>query len=244
MKPEERATFILGQLNYGLRTQWSQIEEIEDSLELMLREAHARADSHIPPVKRSTWDQTWNEVWQTLSAIREDAGQSWRLYEAGDSEQAPEPWKHISELDRKLDQLFDTLQAIGRESVPQGDLDPWYDSWKGHWVNIDGRLASLRAHAIATRFQLEMRKEYGLDKADSVTRQILEHLPEDATLEDAEKYAAEYRKAYQEFEDHRDHPTLRDIFRGLLLFPEDTPDDHLVRRRRVEAEAAAVGKDE
>ncbi len=240
MKAEERATFILGQLNYGLRTQWSQIEDLENSLEAMLREAHSRADAHIPPARRTAWDQTWSEVWRTLAGIRDDAAASWELYDSGDTQTAPEPWKHISEQDHKLDGLFDTLQSIGRESVPQGDLDPWYDSWKGHWVNIDGRLASLRAHAIATRFQLEMRKEYGLENADGVTRQILEHLPEDATLEDAEKYAAEYRRAYEEFENHRDHPTIRDILRGLLLFPEDTPDDHLVRRRRAQQEQDAL----
>lgn len=238
MKPEERATFILGQLNYGLRTQWSQIEELEDSLEDKLRGAHSRADVHIPVERRAAWEEAWAEVWRTLNGIRDDANASWRLYESGDTQTAPEPWKHISEQDQKLDRLFDTLQSIGRESVPAGDLDPWYDSWKGHWVNIDGRLASLRAHAIATRFQLEMRKEYGSENADVVTRQILEHLPEDATMEDAEKYAAEYRTAYEEFEKHRDHPTIRDILRGLLLFPEDTPDDHLVRRRRAQQEDA------
>lgn len=241
MKPEERATFILGQLNYGLRTQWSQIEDLEDSLESMLRDAHSRADVHIPPSRRDAWDQTWNAVWQALGVMREDAVRSRDLFQGGDTSGALREWEDVTAQEKKLDTLFDTLQVIGRESVPAGDLDPWYDSWKGHWVNIDGRLASLRAHAIATRFQVQMREEYGADKADEVTRQILEHLPEDATLEDAEKYAAEYRKAYHEFESHRDHPTIRDILRGLLLLPEETPDDHLVRRRREQQEVVGQG---
>ena len=43
MKPDERSTFILGQLNVGLRTEWSQIEGLEASLEKLLQEAKTRA---------------------------------------------------------------------------------------------------------------------------------------------------------------------------------------------------------
>src|SRR5690242_14784190 len=69
MKPEERATFILGQLNAGLRTEWSQIEGLEATLQKQLHEAKARADAHIAPNVRATWDEAWNAVYTKLNAI-------------------------------------------------------------------------------------------------------------------------------------------------------------------------------
>ena len=50
---------ILGQLNAGLRTEWSQIEELEASVAQLLDEAKSRADAHTPPEKREAWEKTW-----------------------------------------------------------------------------------------------------------------------------------------------------------------------------------------
>ena len=139
--------------------------------------------------------------------------------------------------------MLDELRTMGREAVlPLGDSDPWYDSWKLLWMTIDRDLATLRAHAVTTRFRLEMRKEYGEDKADALTREILDHLPPDATLQEAEKFAEEYRRAHEEFEKHVEHPTIWDIIRGLFLLPDEITDDHLRKQRAAEARRRAVEK--
>lgn len=232
MNTEERAMFILGQLNVGLRTELSQIDVLENSVEGLLVEAKERADVHIPADKRLEWDVLWNDVEIKLDAMRSNGNEARKRFDAGDTAEALEPWRKITEQDREFDTLLDTLRRSGREALPGQDLDPWYDSWKGLWVTIEDHLTTLRLHVVTTRFQLEMRKEYGSEKADEVTQQILEHLPENASLNDAEKFADEYRKAYHEFLNHREHPSFWDIFRGLLLLPEDRPEDRLARNRQ------------
>ncbi|MEY4484202.1 MAG: hypothetical protein RL693_1654 [Verrucomicrobiota bacterium] len=234
MNTEERATFILGQLNVGLRSELSQIDELETSLEKLLEEAKTRADAHIPAEKRWEWDMSWDAADQRLETMRVNANEARRRLNNGDTSDAMEPWKNITEEDRELDLLLDTLRRTGREALPGQDLDPWYDSWKGLWVTIEEHLTTLRLHVVTTHFQLEMRKKYGTEKADEVTQQILERLPENATIEDAEKFADEYRKAYLEFLNHREHPTFWDIFRGLLLMPEETPEDRLAGNRQMQ----------
>jgi hypothetical protein len=234
MKPEERATFILGQLNAGLRTEWSQIEGLEASLEKLLHEAKARADAHIAPSDRAAWDEAWNAVHIKLAAIQNGAAEARRRLDTASESDSLEPWSTTSAHDRELDMLLDTLRVMGRESLPGQELEPWYDGWKGLWVTIEEKLSLLRAHIIATHFRLEMRQDYGAEKADDVTRQILENLPENASLEDAEKYAAEYRVAHHEAEEHGEHPTLRDIVRGLFLLPEETPEERMRRKHRAQ----------
>lgn len=234
MNTEERATFILGQLNIGLRSELTQIDELEISLEKLLEEAKTRADIHIPESKRMEWDMAWDDVDHRLDTMRSNASVARSRLDRGDTEEALEPWKNIAEEDQELDQLLDSLRRTGREALPGQDLDPWYDSWKGLWVTIEEHLTTMRVHVVTTRFQLEMRKEYGIEKADEVTQQILERLPENATLEDAEKFADEYRSAYHDFLNHREHPSFWDIFRGLLLMPEETPEDRLADNRKLQ----------
>lgn len=234
MKPDERSTFILGQLNAGLRTEWSQIEGLEASLEKLLRHAKERADTHIPEAKRAEWTQTWHAVHGKLDTIKRSAAEARERFDAGGTAEALEPWNRISGHDRELDDLLDRLRVTGREALPGSELEPWYDGWKGLWVMIEEELGTLRAHIIATRFRLEMRKEVGAGKADELTHQILAHLPADCSLEEAEKYAAEYRKAHHEVEEHREHPTLRDIVRGLFLLPEETTEERLMKSRHPE----------
>jgi hypothetical protein len=242
MKPEERAQFILGQLDAGLRTEWSQIEGLEASLEKLLLEAKSRADSHIPPANRPTWEEAWNAVHMTLAKIRGCADAARDSFDSGGDPDVLVPWYEISEHDRELDDLLDSLRVMGREALPGQELEPWYDGWKGLWVSVEEKLSTLRAHIIATRVRLEMRDEFGADKADDVTRQILATLPPDATLEDAEKYAAEYRVAHHEAEEHAEHPTVRDIIRGLFLLPEETPEERLMRDRKTKKKKTALTK--
>lgn len=243
MNTQDRTLFILGQFNTGLRTEWAQIEELENSLERRLRDARARATPHIQAHLRADWDRDWDAAQGKLDAIRSSAAEARRQFDAGKTADALDAALQLIEHDRALDVLLEELRTLGREAVlPLGDSDPWYDSWKLLWMSIDGDLATLRAHAVTTRFRLEMRKEYGADKADALTREILDHLPPEATLQEAEKFAAEYRRAHDEFEKHAEHPTIRDIIRSLFMLPDENTDDHLRRQRAAEARRRAVEK--
>jgi hypothetical protein len=168
-----------------------------------------------------------------LATIQKCAAEARDRFDAGEDADALQPWNAISATDHELDALFDTLRVTGRESLPGQELEPWYDGWKGLWVTIEEKLSLLRAHIVATRFRLEMRQDFGADQADEVTKQILASLPENATLEEAERYATEYRVAHHEAEQHGEHPTLRDIVRGLFLLPEETPDERVQKTRRI-----------
>ncbi len=241
MNTQDRAIFILGQFNMGMRTEWATIEELEKSLEQRLGAAKNRATPHIQAELRAQWDYNWDTAMQHLHAIRSAAAETRRRHDARETTDAPDSFLQLIEYDRALDRLLDELQTLGREAVlPLGDSDPWYDSWKLLWMTIDGDMTTLRAHVMTTRFRLEMRKEYGEDKADALTQEILDHLPLHATLQDAEKFAEEYRRAHLEFEKHVEHPTIRDIIRGLFLLPDETTDDHLHHQRSREARHSKI----
>ncbi len=243
MNTQDRSLFILGQFNTGLRTEWVQIEGNEKSLEQQLHDARSRATPHIQTELRAEWDRDWDTAQGHLDAISSFAAEARRRLDAGETANALDSSLQLIEHDRALDHLLEELRTMGREAVlPLGDSDPWYDSWKLLWMKIDRDLATLRAHAVTTRFRLEMRKEYGADKADALTREILDHLPPEATLQEAEKFAEEYRRAHQEFEKHTEHPTIRDIIRGLFLMPDEITDDHLRQQRAAEARRRAMEK--
>ena len=136
--------------------------------------------------------------------------------------------------------LLDTLRVTGRESLPGQQLEPWYDGWKGLWVTIEEKLSLLRAHMVATRFRLEMRQDYGAEQGGRCDPANPREPAGECDPGRRGKYAAEYRVAHHEAEEHGEHPTLWDIIRGLFLLPEETPEERMQRRARSSKRGAAV----
>jgi hypothetical protein len=48
--------------------------------------------------------------------------------------------------------------------------------------------------------------------------------------------------AHHEAEEHAEHPTVRDIIRGLFLLPEETPEERLMRDRKAKKKRTALTK--
>ena len=117
MNTEDRTAFILGQLNTGLRTEWSQIEGLEANLEKLLQSARSRADAHVSAADRAAWFASWNEVQQHLDTIRSSAAEARRRYDSGDAADALVSWLTLCEHDRALDRLLDSVRTTGREAV-------------------------------------------------------------------------------------------------------------------------------
>src|SRR5581483_5306232 len=90
----------------------------------------------------------------------------------------------------------------------------------------------LEAHAVAVRFQLELRAKYGREKANALTREIATRLPKDAAVADAKKYAAEYRQAWAEFK-HEQHTFggVLDMLKGLMMIQPKSPEQRVADKQ-------------
>ena len=222
---ETRAAYVLARINAGLATQWSQIAELAAWLERMLVDARALAEPHIPPARRADWDGAWGDLRETFITIRSLDAEAQKRFSADDPSSHPlEPWSDALDHEQEFRDQLAATRSIGAAAVPASDRSTWEDLCAA----IELRIATLNAHALAVRFQLELRQKYGTQKADALTKEIAGRLPKDANIADADKYAAEYRKAAQEFE--REQTTFGgvwDFLKALMLIQPKTPEERV-----------------
>jgi hypothetical protein len=220
-----RIPYVLARVNAGLASEWSQIAELAASLEQMLKDAHALGQPHIPSEGRSAWDEAWRDLRATFDTIRSLDAEAQKRFTAGDASSNPlEPWCDILEHEDEFAASLDAIRTISEGRIPASTRSVWEDLCRA----ITGRVATLNAHALAVRFQLELRQKYGTQKADALTREIARRLPKDANIADAEKYAVEYRKAWQEFEHEKNtFGGVWDVLKALMLVQPKRPEDRV-----------------
>jgi hypothetical protein len=135
-----------------------------------------------------------------------------------------EPWSDVLDHEQEFRDQLAAIRAISAADVPASDGAPLDDLCAA----IGLRLATLHAHALAVRFQLELRQRYGAQKADALSKAIAARLPKDANIADAGKYAVEYRKAAQEFEQEKEtFGGVWDILQALMLIQPKTPEERV-----------------
>ena len=222
---EGRAAYILAQLNAGLTTQWSQIVELDASLQHLLDDAHSLVQPHVLAEQRSSWDEAWRGLRSTLAAIRSLDAEAQKRFTAGDKASDPlEPWSDIFEHERKFSDHLAVILDIAEKSVPAKDRSTWRELCR----SLELTIATLNAHVLTVRFQLELRQKYGRQKADAVTQEMLKRLPKPANIAEADKYVAEYRKAYHEFQHEKEtFGGVWDVLKSLMLIQPKVPEDRV-----------------
>jgi len=222
---EGRAAYVLAQLNAGLVTQWSQIVELDASLQRLLNDAYSLVHPHVSAEQRSNWDEAWRGLRSTLDAVRSLDAEAQKRFTTRDKASDPlEPWSDIFGHERKFSNDLAVILDIAKKSVPAKDRSTWRELCR----SLELTIATLNAHALTVRFQLELRQKYGQQKADAVTQEMLKRLPKPANIAEADKYVAEYRKAYQEFQNEKQtFGGAWDVLKSLMLIQPKAPEDRV-----------------
>ena len=145
-------------------------------------------------------------------------------FQASDPAHNPlQPWTEVLNYEREFNRELNVIRRIAAETIPASERS----SWKEVLGAIELRIETLRAHALTVRFQLELQQKYGTEKADALTKEIAAHLPKAAGIADAKTYAAEYRRAAQEFEQEKEFGGVWDILQSLMLIQSKTPEERV-----------------
>ncbi len=219
---DNRIAYILAQLNSGLRTQWSQIEEADSQLQRLLDDAHALANPHVSEAERAEWDQAWAGLRQTLDTIRALGKETRQLFAAEGSSDPLRPWSNLLDYEDDLQEAISHIGEIGNRSIPAHEKEGWDELL----TSLELRSAALQAQALTVRFQLELHQKYGEQRANAFSKEIAARLPEEATLANVDEHVGEYCKAVKEYETEREtFGGAWDVLKSLLLIPIKTPEE-------------------
>jgi len=226
---QDRVAFILSRINAGLAQTWSQISELATTLERMLQDARTLGEPHISAERREAWDKAWRNLRATFDAIRaSDAEAQQRFTSASPSADPLEAWRDVLSREDEFNDSLADIERMASESIPESDRA----IWKDFRDTIQRQIAILESHVVAMRFQLELREKYGREKANALTREIATRLPKDAAVTDARKYAAEYRKAWDEFKhEQQTFGGVWDVLKALMLIQPKTPEQRVADKQ-------------
>ncbi len=214
--------YVLAGINSGLRCDLKRLHGLDAEIERLLDEAKA-----FPGISSQASEVDWQSLSTELGAIRDHAESIDKAME-GNPEVQQKNWKAIQKHDRRVEATFLRLRDSAAATLPEDVRLRWKDLWR----RILGRFEAIRARAMVAQAKSEMRTRYGAAKTDEISQQILSHMPEDADLAEASRYAAEYRKAFDEYEKNKEIVGgFLGVVRALLMMPDDDPDT--VARRRI-----------
>jgi hypothetical protein len=223
---DERVAYVLSRINAGLTQEWSQIQGLRADLERILKDAQTLGQPHIPADQRSLWDQAWSDMWTSFERVGASSVEAQRRFTSTDPSADPlEPWQDILSREDELSNELTKIHVMGAECI-RGPSDR--PLWNDLYQTIERQVAMLNAYALAVRFQLELRGKYGSERADALTREIAMHLPKDSDLANAEKYAAEYRQAWRDFEREKySYLGVADALKALMLIQPKSPEERV-----------------
>jgi hypothetical protein len=227
---DERVAYVLSRINAGLTQEWSQIQGLRVVLQRILKDAQTLGQPHIPADQRSLWDQAWCDMWTSFERVGASCVEAQGRFTSTDPRADPlEPWQDILSREDELSNELTKIRVIGAESI-RGPSDR--PLWNDLYQTIERQVAMLNAYALAVRFQLELRGKYGSERADALTREIAMHLPKDSDLANAEKYAAEYRQAWRDFEREKySYLGVADALKALMLIQPKSPEERVADKR-------------
>lgn len=215
--------YLLAGINSGLRCDLKRLRELDTEVRRLLAEAKAFPDISFPASTAG-----WQSLATELNAIRHHAELIDKAVD-DDSGQQQENWKTILEHDRRLEATLLRLKNSAAASLREEDARL---RWEDLWRQIFGRLEAIRTRAAVAQAKNEMRTRFGAAKTDEMSQAILSHMPEDANLAEATRYAAEYRKAFGEYQKNKEIVGgFLGVVRSLLMMPDEDPDT--VARRRI-----------
>ena len=117
-----------------------------------------------------------------------------------------------------------TTASIAAEAIPGSERS----SWDEVFAAIDLRIATLRAHALTVRFQLELRQKYGTQQANALAKRMAGLFPKDSSIADADKRAAEYQQAVREFEKEKQtFSGAWDLLKAFFMVQPKRPEERI-----------------
>ena len=232
---ELRALLSIRNFGKALETHYSQMIQIEKSLDDLNANATTIIEAHAPVHLQQKWKLGLMNVNSSISAVNETLNKGKQKVSIKDRSGSIELWKKFDQNIIDLKQAYKDSENIGLEILP--------DTEREHWQNDisnfeDIILPIIIAHANSCKIELQMIEKYTPKELNKITQIIFDHIPEDFTFEDADKYESDYLKAIEEFKkEFSEEKNLWDKFLDVLAGgTHQPPSERVMMERWLEGE--------
>lgn len=220
-------------------THLAQMLQIEKQLNELNKNALAIIEVHCSTESQEKWKAILKESSSALSSINQILKSAKEKVINKDRSESTELWKTFELQLDKLKKTYKMLENLGYETLPATEQKHWD---KDICIFDETILPLIVSHAETCKQELELISHYTPKELDAITLIIMQHIPEDFTFEDADKYEKDYLKALGEFaKEFSPEKNLWDKFLDVLAGgTHQPPSERVMLQRWIEGEKQSL----
>ena len=232
---EFRALLSIRNFNKAFDKHFEQLLQIEKNLDELNENAVAMIETHCLPESREQWKILLNKMNNSLYAVNRILRSAKDKVEKKERTDSIILWKQFELHLEKFRQTYKEMENYGFEILPEGERTRWR---KDICTFEDTVFLLINSHAIACKTELQLIEKYTPKELNKITQVILDHIPEDFTFEEGDKYEKDYLKAFEEFKkEFYDEKNLWDKFLDVLAGgTHQSPSERVMMSRWLEGE--------
>lgn len=225
-----RALLSIRNFSKILERHYEQMLQIENNLDELNKNALSIIEAHCSPENQEKWKNILKGINNSISSINQVLKSAKEKVVKKDRSGSSELWKQFNINLEMLKGGYRTMEKVGFEILPKSE----HDHWKKDICNFEATILPLIiVHAEACRVELEMIEMYTPKELDNVTQIVLDHIPEDFTFEESDKYEKDYIKALEELKkEFSQKKNLWDKFLDILAGGTHQPPSERVMLQR------------
>lgn len=232
---ELRALLSIRNFSKTMDKHYEQMLQIEKNLDEMNKDTSAIIAAHCSVDSQKKWKYNLKELQDSVFAINQVLKSLKEKVAKLDRSDSSELWKQFDAQIAKLKENYKTSEKLGLEILPESE----HEHWKNDICNFeDAILPLIISHADACKVELKIIEKYTPAELHKITKIILDHIPEDFTIEEADKYEEDYLRAVEEFKKEFSHEkNLWDKFLDILAGgTHQPPSERVMLERWIEGE--------
>jgi hypothetical protein len=232
---EFRALLSIKNFNKALEKHYEQMLQIEKNLDELSKNALAIIEAHSSTRSQEQWKTILKEMNNSLSSVNQVIESAKEKVVRRDRSDSTGLWKEFDFYLDKLKISSKTMENFGSEILPESERV----HWRKDICNFDDTVLSLiNSHARACKVELQLIEKYTPKELNKITQIILDHIPEDFTFEEGDKYEKDYLAAFEEFKkEFYDEKNLWDRFLDVLAGgTHQPPSERIMMSRWLEGE--------
>ena len=212
--PKLRALLSIRSLDHALNRNYQQMKVIEENLDEIYKNAIAVIEANCSKTDQVKWKTSQKEIQDSIASINDVLKLLQKKIEGVDQTDTSLLWKQFNDAENKLKKSFKNSEKLGYEILPENE----HKHWEKDICNFEKTILGLIiAHAETCKKELVLIEKYKPKELDDITLLVASQIPEDFTFEDADKYEADYLKAFEEMKiDFRKKKNHWDKFLDLL----------------------------
>jgi hypothetical protein len=233
--PELKAILSLRNFNSILEQHYSEIMQIESETDKMNVQSLELGAANCDATQLWKWQdalQEFNAAVVAVNAVLNTLKQKTVQRERSDSAAL---WQTFEFQLNNLRAAYASLEALGQEILPQDSQL----NWKQNICNFEAKVLPLIvSYGNACRIELKMIERFSPEELDQVTQIMVEHIPENFSLAEADQYEKDYLSALRNFKkEFSKKKNLWDRFLDVLAGGDhQSPSEHVMMSRWLDGE--------